>query len=148
MDKLTNIKTSILTFLGIAGAFIANLLGGWDTALQTLMLFMAIDYVMGLVLAGVFHNSRKTDSGTLESMAGWKGIVKKGITLLIVLVAAQLDLLMDIDYVRYAAIIAFIVNELLSIVENAGLMGVKIPQKLIDAIDILKKENSNVNEVE
>lgn len=148
MDKLTNIKTSILTFLGIAGAFIVNLLGGWDTALQTLMLFMAIDYVMGLVLAGVFHNSRKTDSGTLESMAGWKGIVKKGITLLIVLVAAQLDLLMDIDYVRYAAIIAFIVNELLSIVENAGLMGVKIPQKLIDAIDILKKENSNVNEVE
>lgn len=140
MENITNVRTSILTVIGMVGSAIIGLLGGWDTALQTLVLFMGIDYLMGLVLAGVFHKSKKTETGTLESMAGWKGICKKGVTLLIVLVATQLDLLMDIDYVRYAVIIAFIANELLSIIENAGLMGIKIPQKLIDAIDILKKE--------
>jgi toxin secretion/phage lysis holin len=140
MDKLTSVKTGALTVIGIIGGFITGLLGGWDTALQTLVMFMGIDYVMGLVLAGVFHKSNKTATGTLESMAGWKGICKKGITLLIVLVAAQLDLLMDIDYVRYAAIIAFIVNELLSIIENAGLMGIPIPTIIVNAIDILKKQ--------
>ena len=144
MENLTNIKTYVLTILGIIGAFIANLLGGWDTALQTLVLFMAIDYIMGLIIAGVFHKSQKTETGRLESLTGWKGICKKGVTLLIVLVAAQLDSLMGIDYVRYAAIIAFVANELLSIIENAGLMGIKIPQKLIDAIDILKQKEKAI----
>ena len=73
------------------GGAIASLLGGWDTALQTLIIFMAIDYITGLIVAGVFHTSPKTKTGTLESRAGWKGLCRKGVSLLVVLVACRLD---------------------------------------------------------
>ena len=66
-------KNGICTIVGVVGSFIASLFGGWDTALVTLMIFMAMDYITGLVVAGVFHKSPKTDGGTLESRAGWKG---------------------------------------------------------------------------
>ena len=76
---------------GALGAAIASLYGGWDAALQTLILFMAVDYVTGLIVAGVFHASPKSRTGALESRAGWKGLIRKGETLLIVLVACRLD---------------------------------------------------------
>lgn len=66
-------KEWICTAIGVAGSFIASLFGGWDAALATLVIFMAIDYVTGLIVAGVFHNSGKTENGALESRAGWKG---------------------------------------------------------------------------
>lgn len=64
-------KNEICAAIGIVGGAIASLLGGWDTALQTLIIFMAIDYITGLIVAGVFHTSPKTKTGTLESRAGW-----------------------------------------------------------------------------
>ncbi|SJZ37653.1 phage holin family protein [Garciella nitratireducens] len=131
-------KHTILTSFGIVGSIIAHYLGGWDTALQTLIIFMAIDYIAGLITAGVFHRSGKTDNGRLESKAGFKGLCKKGMILLIVLVATQLDLVIGTDVVRNAVIIAFTANEAISILENAGTMGIKIPKKLTDAIEILK----------
>lgn len=137
---MENIKTGALTVIGVVGAFITNLLGGWDQALLILLLFMIIDYGMGLIIAGVFHKSGKTETGRLNSHAGWKGLCKKGVTLLIILVATQLDLLMGVDYIRYGAIIAYITIEVISIVENAGIMGVPIPTIIVNAIDILKKQ--------
>lgn len=137
---MENIKTSAIAVIGVLGAFIANLLGGWDQALLTLLIFMVIDYAMGLIIAGIFHKSGKTETGRLNSRAGWKGLCKKGVTLLIILVATQLDLLMGLDYIRYGAIIAYITIEVISIIENAGIMGVPIPKIIINAIDILKKE--------
>ena len=74
-------KDTICTAIGIIGGVIASLFGGWDTALQTLVIFMAIDYITGLVVAGVFHASPKTKTGALESKAGWKGLIRKGETL-------------------------------------------------------------------
>lgn len=62
-------KNEICAAIGIVGGAIASLLGGWDTALQTLIIFMAIDYITGLIVAGVFHTSPKTKTGTLESRA-------------------------------------------------------------------------------
>lgn len=115
-------KNGICTIVGVVGSFIASLFGGWDTALVTLMIFMAVDYITGLVVAGVFHKSPKTDGGTLESRAGWKGLCRKGMTLLVVLVACRLDLIMGSNFIRDATIIAFIANETISIIENAGLM--------------------------
>lgn len=147
MESLTNVKTSVFTAIGVIGSVIVGLLGGWDTALQTLLIFIVIDYIMGLIVAGVFHKSEKTETGALQSEAGWKGLCKKGVTLLMVLVAAQLDKVMSVDYIRYGIIIAFIVNELISITENAGLMGIPIPQILTNAIDILKKQKTEGNEV-
>lgn len=74
-------KNEICAAIGIVGGAIASLLGGWDTALQTLIIFMAIDYITGLIVAGVFHTSPKTKTGTLESRAGWKGLCRKGVSL-------------------------------------------------------------------
>ena len=97
---------------GILGSGIASLFGGWDTALVTLVWFMAIDYITGMLVAGVFHKSPKTPGGGLESRAGWKGLIRKGVTLLVVLVATRLDLLIgDQSFIRDAVVIAFIVND-------------------------------------
>ena len=101
---------------------------------------MLMDWVTGgILLPAVFKKSPKSKNGALESRAGWKGLCRKGMMLLIVLVAVRLDLLMGTDYLRDAVCIAFIANEALSIVENAGLMGVPLPEMLRNAIDILGK---------
>lgn len=134
-------KYGICTAIGAVGGLIAGLFGGWDEGLITLVIFMAIDYVSGLVVAGIFHNSRKTESGTLESRAGWKGLCRKCMTLLGVLVACRLDLMIGTNYIRDAVVIGFIVNETISIIENAGLMGVQFPAPIQKAIEILSKEH-------
>lgn len=123
--------------IGITGSFLARLLGGWDMALQTLIIFMIADYVTGLVVAGVFRNSLKTDHGALESKTGWKGLCKKCMTLLYVLIASQLDNIAGTDIIRNTVVIGFVANEALSILENGGLMGIKYPKKLKDAIELL-----------
>lgn len=132
-------KETICTVLGVIGSVIASFLGGWDSGLATLMIFMGLDYISGLIVAGVFHNSNKTESGTLESKAGWKGLCRKGYTLIFVLIAYRLDLVIGTSYIRDAVIIAFIANETISLVENAGLMGIPLPAVITKAIDILQK---------
>ena len=139
MESLTNIKASVFAILAVAGSIITKFLGGWDMALQALLIFMLIDYITGLVVAGVFKKSSKTDTGALESRAGFKGIVKKIMTLLLVVMGYQLDLLLDVDYLRTGLIIAFIVDEGMSVIENIGLMGIPLPDILIKAFDMLQK---------
>lgn len=138
-------KTAICSIIGVIGGMIASAFGGWDAALTTLVLFMVIDYISGLTVAGVFHASRKTESGTLESRAGWKGLCRKGMTLLFVLIAHQLDLAIGVSYIRDTVIIGFIANELISIVENAGLMGIPLPSVITKAIDVLTKKGDELN---
>ena len=133
-------KEGLCTGIGVVGGFIASLFGGWDAALITLLMFMVIDYVSGLIVAGVFHNSNKTETGTLESKAGWKGLCRKCMTLLFVLIAYRLDLALGVTYIRDAVIIGFMANELISIVENAGLMGLPLPAVITKAIDVLTKK--------
>lgn len=133
-------KNTLLTIIGVVGSGITYLLGGWDMALQTLIIFMAVDYITGLVVAGIFHKSGKTENGALSSKAGLQGIAKKIMTLLMVLVAVRLDILTGTDYIRDAVIIALCGNELISIIENAGLMGVPIPRKLKEAIEVLSRK--------
>lgn len=140
MESINQAKIIILSAMGIVGSIIANLLGGWDMALQTLILFMAVDYITGLITAGVFKKSNKSESGALESKAGWKGLCKKGVTLFIVLIAAQLDKLTGMEVIRDAVIIAYTVNEALSIIENAGLMGIPIPSIITKALDALQNK--------
>lgn len=134
-------KESICTGIGVVGSFVASLFGGWDAGLKTLILFMAIDYTSGLLVAGIFHNSNKTNTGTLESIAGWKGLCRKGMSLLFVLIAYHLDLALGVEYIRDAVIIGFMANELISIVENAGLMGLPLPAVITNAIDVLTKKS-------
>ena len=139
-------KAKILSLLGCAGSVIASLFGGWDAALVTLLIFMGVDYVTGLIVAGVFHTSEKTENGTLESRAGWKGLCRKGVTLLVVMVACRLDLMMGSNFIRDAVVIAFVANETISIIENAGLMGIPIPAVITKAIEVLKKKAESEEE--
>lgn len=137
-------KETVLAIIGIVGAFIAHIFGGWNAAMGTLLIFMGIDYISGLIVAGIFHASPKSEGGALESKAASKGLIRKGMTLLVVLIGARLDLLLGTDYIRDGIIIAFVVNELLSIVENMGLMGVPFPEPLKNAIELLRGKASDV----
>ena len=128
---------------GVIGSFLAYLLGGWDSVITTLFIFMVIDYISGLLLAGVFHASPKTESGTLASRTGWKGLTKKGMTLLFVVIAVRLDMILATNYIRDGVCIAFMVNEGISIIENAGIMGVPIPSKLKQAIEMLQDKGGD-----
>ena len=140
-------KEMICTTIGAVGSMVAGLFGGWDTGLTTLLLFMALDYVTGLIVAGVFKNSPKTTTGALESSTGWKGLCRKGVMLVFVLVAYRLDLTIGTSYIRDCLIIAFIANETISLVENAGLMGVPLPTVITREIDILQKKTEDVEEI-
>ena len=136
-------KNGVLSILGVAGAFVSKLFGGWDAALTTLLIFMAIDYLSGIVVAGVFKKSGKSETGALESRAGLKGLCKKGMILLVVLVAVRLDMMTGTSFLKDAVIVALVANEALSIMENAGLMGVKWPPVISNAIDVLKKKGES-----
>lgn len=127
--------------VGLVGAAITTLLGGWSAGLTTLLIFMIIDYISGLLVAGVFKASTKSESGGLDSKAGWKGLVRKVMTLFCVLIAYRLDLLIGTNYIRDAVVIGFCVNELLSIIENCGIMGIPLPPILIKAIDVLMNKD-------
>lgn len=140
-------KSLICSVAGAVGSAVACLFGGWDASVITLLIFMVIDYISGLVVAGVFHKSNKSETGALESRAGWKGLIKKCVTLIFIIVAVRLDiltlqlgLLPGGNYIRDAVCIAFILNELISITENAGLMGVPIPTAITKAIELLKSK--------
>lgn len=136
-------KEMICAAIGVAGSVVAKLFGGWDSALITLVIFMIVDYFSGLIVAGVFHKSKKSENGALESKAGWEGLCKKGMTLAFVLVGYRIDLALGLNFIRNTVIIGFMANELISIVENAGLMGVPLPAVINKAIDILtSKANS------
>lgn len=134
------VKDFIFTAISAIGAFITTQLGGWTAGMTTLIIFMGIDYISGLLVAGVFKQSPKSETGALESRAGFKGLIRKGMALLVVLVAHRLDLFIGTNYVRDAAIIGFSVNELLSIIENAGLMGIPLPKAVTNAVDVLKSK--------
>lgn len=137
-------KNVICTTIGVVGSTIASFLGGWTAAMTTLLIFMVIDYITGLVVAGVFHKSKKTENGALESKAGFKGLCKKCMILLFVLIGYRLDLAIGTAYIKDAVCIAFMANELISIIENAGLMGITVPEPISKAIDILKDKNETV----
>lgn len=139
-------KNVIITAFGVIGSFIASLFGGWTASLTTLIIFMGVDYLTGFIVAGVFHRSPKTATGTLESRAGFKGLIRKGMILLLVWVGYRLDIAIGASYIRDAICIAFIVNELVSIIENAGLMGIPIPAVITKAIDILQKKTMDAAE--
>lgn len=138
---LSEAKAAVMGAAAVIGGVIGQAFGGLDAAFQTLLIFMGADYVTGLIVAGVFGASDKSKSGHLESRAGWKGLCRKGVTLLIVLVAAQLDQVLGMTIVRDAAVYAFIANESISIIENAGLMGIPIPQTVMHAIETLQNKD-------
>lgn len=134
-------KHQFCAAIGLVGAGISWAFGGWDASLTALVICMAIDYVSGCIVALIFHNSTKTDSGSYDSRLCLKGLYKKVLMLLTVILAVQIDQLLGIDYVRDAVCIGLAVNEVLSIVENLGRAGIPMPQAVINALEQLQKNN-------
>ena len=132
-------KETLCTIFGLLGSALCWAFGGWDAALKALVICMAVDYISGSMVALVFHNSRKSESGSYNSAYGLKGLCKKCLMLLFVIVAVQADNLIGGDFVRDAVYIGFATNEILSIVENLGLAGVPMPQAVVQALEQLQK---------
>ena len=130
--------------IGFFGAVFAGFFGGWTYAFQVLLTLMLIDYVSGLVVAGVFKKSKKTKNGRLQSAYCWKGLSKKMMTIIFVGIGYQVDVLLGTSYLKDGICLAFITSELISIVENAGIMGVPIPTIIMNAIDILKEKSGGI----
>ena len=143
---MTRIKEILTAGVGALGGLMSWLYGGFGDAMLVLIVFMALDYMTGLIVAGVFHKSSKSETGALESKAGWKGLCRKGMTLGIVMMAALLDRVMGTAYIRDAVVVGFIFNESLSILENAGLMGVSYPRALKNALDLLNQTGEEKHE--
>ena len=132
-------KETVCTVFACVGATLSWAFGGWDAALAALIICMAVDYLSGSIVALVFHNSKKSESGCYNSAYGLKGLCKKGLMLLFVLVAVQMDLVLGADYVRDAVCVGFCTNEVLRITENLGLAGVPMPQAVVKALEQLQK---------
>ena len=134
-------KETACTLIGLIGSAFCWAFGGWDSAMAALVVCMSVDYISGSLVALVFHKSTKTESGAYNSAYGLKGLCKKGLMLLFVLVAVQIDGILGTDYVRDAVCIGFCANEILSIVENLGLAGIPMPQAVTKALEQLQKKS-------
>ena len=134
------IKNGILAGLAVFGSFAANALGGWDAALQVLIALMVADYITGVLVAAVWHKSSKSSSGTLNSVAGFKGILKKCMILMLVWIGVLLDQALGSAYARTAVVLFFVGNEGISLLENLGLMGVPFPAFLRRALEALRDQ--------
>lgn len=135
-------EKTICALSGMFGGFVTVAFGGWNEAMTTLLVFMIIDYLTGLCVA-IAGKSDKTESGYLNSKIGFKGLIKKGLIMVMIIVACRLDVLLDTKwYVRDATCIAFILNETISIIENAGVF-IPIPQVILNVIDVLKRRSES-----
>lgn len=141
------LKNAALLVAATFGGAIAQLFGGWDALLKCLVICMAVDYVTGVVAAAM-GKSPKSESGRITSHAAVKGIVKKGVVLLIVLVAAVLEDATGTEFIRDTVIIFFIGSEGLSIVENAGLLGVPMPAGLKKWFEVLREKGDRTEREE
>ena len=139
-------KETFSTIVGMVAGMLSWMTGGFDMPVLVLVLCMGVDYLTGLIVAGIFHTSPKTAGGGLDSRVGWKGLARKIVTLLMVVIANLADILLDLHYIRDAVIVAFCANECISILENAGLMGIRIPKVLQAALEKLSEEGEHESE--
>ncbi len=139
-------KKLLIGGVTLVGGFIASLFGGWTQAMTTLVVFMTVDFLSGVICAGVFKSSNKTEGGGLSSKVGFTGLVKKCMIMLFVLVGARLDIALGTAYLKDAVCIGFCANELLSVIENAGAIGLPIPRVVADAIEILQSKSGETDD--
>lgn len=144
MEKFT--QNSIRGLAAAAGV-ITGLYGGWTTGSRVLVILMLLDYVLGCACA-LAGKSAKTASGHFLSQVAFMGILKKGVIMAVVLVAALLDRAVPTEggaLFRSAAEFFYIASEALSILENAGLIGVPVPRPLKQALEALREKSDNTN---
>ncbi len=126
-----------------AGFTLTNsLLDGWDVALEILLIVLALDYLTGVVAA--------FKTKTVSSSTGYSGLVKKASIFIIVILAAQMDRMIgNTNHIfRNCTAMFFAANDAISILENAGRMGMRLPAFLKSALVKLKKQNMRIAEHE
>ncbi|MEA4893330.1 MAG: phage holin family protein [Peptococcaceae bacterium] len=144
MDK---VKYVINGVAGLAGIIASKWLGGTDKILFALLCVMAVDYITGLIVAGFFKCSPKTEGGGLESRAGFQGLIRKVGMLALIVIAVQLDIMAGTNIARDFTIMFFFANESLSILENLALMNVPMPPFLKKALEVMRnKAGEGTNE--
>lgn len=120
------------SFCGLLGSVITFAFGSWIESLTLLVVAMGVDYVTG-VTASIMERRG------LNSVFGSWGLARKGLTLLVILLAHRIDILMGTDNVTMgAAIYFYIANELISITENYGRIGLPLPDRIRKIIEVLK----------
>ena len=121
--------------IAVAGTTITFLFGGWYIVLNSLIILMAVDYITGLMKGYVNKD--------LSSSTSTKGLFKKIMILLILIVGVSLDRMLGTGEHMFRTLVAFfyISNESLSIIENATQLGVPVPQQIQDALEQLKNNN-------
>lgn len=134
------VKNGVLAAFAFIGSFVAQALGGWDASMKVLIALMVADYLTGVLVAAVWQRSSKSATGALDSKAGFKGILKKCMILLLVWIGVLLDNATGANYIRMAVILFFIGNEGISLLENLGLMGVPFPVFLRRALEALRDQ--------
>lgn len=139
-------KEKICALMGVLGGVLAGLFGPWTSDLTALAVCMAVDYLSGVAVALVFQKSKKTATGAYSSACGFAGLCKKAMLLALVAVGHQIDCVLGLSYVRTALCVAFLTNEGMSILENAGLMGIPIPPILTKALDVLQEKKEEAND--
>lgn len=137
------LKYIIEVIISSLGTLVINIIGKPTDDLRLLLMLMVIDLITGTIVSAVWHKSSKTKSGKLSSRVMFKGIVKKILTLVIVVIAYQLDILLGINIIRYIVIITLIIEEILSIIETITLTGLKVPTIISKALDILERRINN-----
>lgn len=133
MDK------SFMAFFGITGGFLVSIFGSADNFFVTLLIMMVCDYIMGIFVA-FSGKSAKTKAGRFKSEICFKGLLKKLSYLIFIIIGHRLDIILDLNVVRIGVIIAFISNEIFSMIENAILIGIPVPEIIKKAMEILQKE--------
>ncbi|MBR3240688.1 MAG: phage holin family protein [Oscillospiraceae bacterium] len=130
---------------GVAAGVVSALVGGWDLALETLAIIMLLDYFTGLIVAGVFHKSPKSEGGALESKAAFKGLCKKALIVVIVVAFHQADRLTGKSFFRDGACWAFFIAEMISILENVGLI-FPLPKFITKCLDWFKDKGDKLGD--
>lgn len=135
MEKITRLDISV--FIGALGGFIGNVLGGWDIALRVALTLMCTDFIVGFIVAFVFKSSSKTKNGKISSEALFKGLVKKGLMLVMILVGHQLDIVTNQEILRNGVCYYIIVMEVTSLIESWSISGLSYPKIFDKVLEVL-----------
>lgn len=123
-------------FVAILGTMFTWLFGAWDLALTILIVFMVLDYCTG-VLKGYVNKE-------LSSDVGLKGLARKAVILIVLIVAVCLDRLLNTGHWVFRTLVAYfyIANEGLSLIENCAALGAPVPSQITDALVQLKEKKT------
>lgn len=133
MDKVKEITCLVM---GAVGGALTTAFGKFDFTLILLLVLMTTDYISGLIVA-YKGKSKKTKNGKISSDVGFKGLAKKFLILIYVMIAVQLDSAIEINYIRNMVVISYSCNEVISIAENIGLTGTALPKWIERGLELL-----------